>query len=79
MARKRSNQAKWMHNPRNVSWTIAQLTYESTELPHKYGYGDFRNPRQVVQETIRQRKYENSKAGIRERLLKRLRGLSEGE
>lgn len=79
MARKKSNQAKWMHNPRNVNWTIAQLTYETTDLPKKYGYGDFRNPRQIVQETVKQRRYEQSAAGIRDRLRQRLRGLSEGE
>lgn len=53
MARRRSNQAKWMREPRNVNWTIAEVAYEATDLQRKYFYGDLRNPREITQEKLR--------------------------
>lgn len=79
MPRRRSNQAKWMRNPRIVRWDLAEVAYEADkELGPKHFRGDLRNPRMVVEEQIRKLRHEQTEAGewekYREALERGLRG-----
>lgn len=66
MARRRSNQAKWMKNPRIVRWDLADAAYEANrELDKKHFRGDLRNPREVVEEKIKKMRFDSSEAGLR--------------
>ena len=84
MARRRSNQAKWMRDPRIVRWDIAQITYETTDMPEKY-YKGFQwtdaiiTPRHRAEEKRRQLKHEQTPRGVHEQYLKRVRGLLKGD
>lgn len=84
MPRRRSNQAKWMRNPRNVNWVLAELKYENVPLQKRYFKGDgfldgSNYPRGVVLDKLEDIKKSNTLEGIRRRYEQRLRGLFRGE